>query len=82
MPLEVKQIAPFPSFEEHIRKGWVALVRMVFVWPIVYAIILMLRKRAAQLVLAELSNVLCNTFLLGEISTMAPMICFTFYSLS
>ena len=45
-------------------------------------IVLKLRKKAAQLSPAELSNFLCSTVLIGGVNAMAPMIFFTLDSLS
>ena len=58
------------------------LLRMVMFWPIAYALILKLRRRAARLPPAELSNFLCSTVLFGGVAAMAPMIFFALETLS
>ena len=61
--------------------GWSALLRIPF-WLITYWLGLKLRRKAAQLPPAELSNFLCHTALVGGASAMAPMIFFIFEAVS
>ena len=63
-------------------KGWSALLRMVIFWPIAYQLALKLRKKTAQQPPAKLSQYLCNTLLLGGLGAMAPIIFFSFETLS
>eukprot|EP00518_Triparma_eleuthera_P002738 CAMPEP_0182458868 /NCGR_PEP_ID=MMETSP1319-20130603/4109_1 /TAXON_ID=172717 /ORGANISM="Bolidomonas pacifica, Strain RCC208" /LENGTH=67 /DNA_ID=CAMNT_0024657641 /DNA_START=1 /DNA_END=201 /DNA_ORIENTATION=+ len=61
--------------------GWFSLARIPF-WFTAYWLGLKLRRKAAQLPPAELSNFLCHTVLLGGVSAMAPMIFFMFEAVS
>ena len=51
-------------------------------WLIAYWLGLKLRRKAAQLPPAKLSNFLCHTVLVGGVSAMAPMIFFMFEAVS
>ena len=62
--------------------AWIALIRMVLFWPFMYALGLKLRRKAAQLSPAELSNFLCKTVLLGGVRSVVPILFFTFETLS
>ena len=61
--------------------GWAALAMIPPLLP-VYWLALKLRRKAAQLPPAELSNFLCHTVLVGGVSAMAPMILFIFEGVS
>ena len=61
--------------------GWSCLARTPF-WLVTYWLGLKLRRKAAQLSPAELSNFLCHTVLVGGVSAMAPMIFFMFEAVS
>ena len=62
--------------------GCLGILRMVIFWPITYALGLKLRRNAVNLSPAELSKFLYNTVLLGGVGAMAPMIYFSFETLS
>ena len=61
---------------------WMRAPPLSVLYIAVYALIIKTRRKAAQLSPAELSKFLCNTVLLGGVGAMAPMIFFTFESLS
>ena len=64
-----------------LANGWAALGRIPF-YLVSYWLALKLRRKAAQLPPAELSNFLCHTVLMGGVSAMAPMIFFMFEAVS
>ena len=61
--------------------GSAALARIPF-YLIAYWLLLKLRRKAAQLPPAELSNFLCHTVLLSGVRAIAPMMFFMFEALS
>ena len=61
--------------------GAYALVR-VLIWAVIYTLLQRLRRNVAKLPDDELSDFCCRTVLIGGISAMAPMIFFTFETLS
>ena len=70
------------NFREGKSGGaWFAII-LIPIWLAAYWLGLKLRRRAAQLSPIDLSNFLCHTILLGGVSAMAPMVFFTFESLS
>eukprot|EP00518_Triparma_eleuthera_P000213 CAMPEP_0182459934 /NCGR_PEP_ID=MMETSP1319-20130603/4947_1 /TAXON_ID=172717 /ORGANISM="Bolidomonas pacifica, Strain RCC208" /LENGTH=150 /DNA_ID=CAMNT_0024658953 /DNA_START=124 /DNA_END=573 /DNA_ORIENTATION=+ len=69
------------DFQVPARKGALVLARIPF-WLITYWLMLKIRRKAAQLPPAELSNFLCHTVLQGGASAMAPIIFFTFETVS
>ena len=62
-------------------KGWAALAKIPF-WIMIYQQALKLRRKAAQRTLAELSDFICHTLLLGGVGAMVPMIFFLFEAVS
>ena len=66
---------------EKYSKSWYAVTRIPF-YLIAYWLGLKLRRRAAHLPPAELSNFLCQTVLLGGVSAMSPMVFFMFEAVS
>ena len=65
----------------YVLSGLSALLRVPF-WCLLYAMGLKLRTKTAQLPPADLSEFLCNHLLLRGIGAMAPMIFFTFETVS
>ena len=64
-----------------VASGWASLAKIPL-WLTAYWLALKLRRKAAQLPPAELSNFLCHTVLVGGVSAMAPMIFFMFEAVS
>ena len=68
-------------FQDGDKVWWTPLARIP-IWLGAYWLGLKLRRKAAQLPPAKLSNFLCHTVLLGGVSAMVPMIFFMFEAVS